>query len=426
MVICCVLIYRYFMAGKEAIELFQKNREGKCLEKSTQQNNILDFEKCKFGSNEGINTLALTFADKEVSLDMVVENQRRLYTINHNSFEFHTPRIIFQTLDRLCHLKEDGKATTSGILNSFLNCDLDGNSWTRDDEEKLTRLKLDFNARKKDLISTIDDPRFLAQLLLDFLQSLAQPLIYSTFYIEFKAMLADPDLMLEFVRAQMPRMVEFKENIYLTLDFIAKSFNVLIGKNPDQTKLKMLRLVLLRLSIAMNQLNMHSFFYSRNVILHKDYTDLAMTDKLTSLLYIWVTEYDEQDREHFKSLSSPLPKLHRKIISQNGRAGYGVTDNFLSKSLQKTMNTKPRQKGDSPKNLTLDQPDNTVAQSNIQRVITEEDDHHSHSEMSESRLDSFPEDIKAFIPYFIDMTYEEQNLIIKQLNAIRNGGAMSP
>jgi protein-tyrosine phosphatase len=43
-VISCILIYRYHLTSQEAIKLFQTQREGTALEKSSQQNDIRDFE----------------------------------------------------------------------------------------------------------------------------------------------------------------------------------------------------------------------------------------------------------------------------------------------------------------------------------------------------------------------------------------------
>ena len=50
-------------------------------------------------------------------------------------------------------------------------------------------------------------------------------------------------------------------------------------------------------------------------------------------------------------------------------------------------------------------------------VISEEDDG-ANSVLTDQNLDEFPDDIKNFMPVFMDMPYDEQNAIIKELNSI--------
>ena len=352
-----------------------------------------------------IDSLSLTFGKSNVTMDQIVAGQKKLENINQSAFANYIPKVIIEILDTLCLLKDEGTHSSAVILNAFLACEMEGSSWTSLDEERLTQMKIDFNKRRAAL-SKERDPRYLAQLLLDFFDSLAQPVISSIFMREHDDILQTQTTMLQFINAEHPKSATVSPVIYHTLCFICKSMRSLIGKTTDPSKLTNLRFVLLRLSISLRQAKVDHVLFARNVILHKDFMDLATTDKLTELLFCWVANYDDHSKELFQLLSSPMPTLQKKILEHNGSSNYGKVDKFDSKSLQKSSTMTHKEKLVKLDLLKIGAPQ-----------ITEEDDL-PNSPMSELNFESLPEDIKNYLPIFCNLSYEEQNQLIKHLNSI--------
>ena len=139
-------------------------------------------------------------------------------------------------------------------------------------------------------------------------------MIVGSFKQQWKDMLGDGDLMRKFNNSDSLQLKDLKENIYHTLEFIAKTMNNLIGKNPDSQRLSTLRLVLLRLSLSLTQADKPHFFFSRNILMHKDYIEQASSDSITELLYMRTTEHSLGARDVYNGLFSPLPNLHSKIM----------------------------------------------------------------------------------------------------------------
>jgi hypothetical protein len=354
--------------------------------------------------------LSLTYSNKERTLDQIVQGYNKLAPVSSTSYAFNVPRVVINICDRLIQLKEEGHAKTPEILNAFLFCDHDGAKWTKADEDLLEKYKFEINHRKNPL-KDIKEPRYLTQLLLDFFSNLSQPVIYSTFRQEWKDVLASEEKRKEFVKCQIPRMVNLKENIYHTLDLLAKSFSTLLGKNPKEQILYTLRLVLLRLTLALTQSENPHFFIARQVLVHDDYAEMASSDSLTDLLYLWVTEYTPAAREAFRGLSSPMPNLHKRLVDEQGTVSTHDPDKFGSKALSSSFIKHQQQHKRARQGDTPHAP-----------VITEEDDGMA-SQASERNLDGLPEEIRAFIPVFMEMPYEEQNAVIKELNSILQSSA---
>lgn len=354
--------------------------------------------------NIDINEKALTFSSKTVNLDTVIKGYRELNLPDTNSYFAHVPHIVIRTMDRLIQLKEQGICKTTEILNAFLNCDKDGSTWNSLDEDKLTEYKLEINKRK-DPIKDITEPRFLTQLLLDFFSSLSQPMIVGSFKQQWKDMLGDGDLMRKFVNSDSPQLKDLKENIYHTLEFIAKTMNNLVGKNSDSQRLSTLRLVLLRLSLSLTQADKPHFFFSRNILMHKDYIEQASSDSITELLYMWTTEHSPGARDVYRGLFSPLPNLHSKIMQRHGSSTPNNPDKFQSRTLSSSFVKQQRHH------------QRTYGGGAGDPVISEEDDG-ANSVLTDQNLDEFPDEIKNFMPVFMDMPYDEQNAIMKELNAI--------
>ena len=357
-------------------------------------------------SNTDIQKLALVYSKKERNLDQIVQSYKNLSPVSSSSYGFNVPRLIIDVFDRLIQLKEEKLCKTNEILNAFLNCDHDGAKWNQLDDDRLEEYKLQINQRKKPF-KEIKEPRFLTQLLVDFLNCLAQPVINNTFRQEWKHVLADQAEKREFVLCQNPKMANLNENLYHTLDFMAKSLNALLAKSQKASKLHTLRLVLLRLTLALTQADFPHFFIHRQALVHKDFLDLAATDSITDLLYMWVTEYTPAARERFRGICSPMPNLHKRLVEVHGTQNPHDPDKFASKGLSDSFIKHQQQH-----RRRLQQADSPHAP-----VISEEDDG-TASQASERNLDALPEAIRAFIPVFMDMPYEEQNSIIKELNGI--------
>lgn len=336
-----------------------------------------------------------------MTLESVVAGYKKLNLPHLNSYYAHVPHIVVKVMDRINQLKEQGKYKTSELLDSFMNCYKNGNDWSPVEEENLSKIKQSVNQRK-DNISEIDDPRYLSQLMLDFFQSLSQPAIPGTFRREWQHVLGDNDLILKFVRSELPEMEKIKETVYHTLEFIAMSMNQLIGKNPDAQRLSVLRLTLLRISLSLTQTDKPRFFHSRHILPHAEYLEYANVDPITKLLYAWTTEYSPKAKDVYLGLHSPMPNLHKKIMDIHGSSTLTNPDKFNSRRLSSSFikiqkdHLKSSEKG--PERPT----------------ITEEDDP-SLSVISDQNSDDFPEEIKVFLPIFRDMPYEEQNSIIKEL-----------
>jgi len=404
MIVCCMLIFRYKMSAQDSMNLFQQKREGTALTNKAQRKCIEDFEK-RSRPSPVIDSLSLTFGKSSVTFDQIVAGQKKLENINSSAFANYIPKVVIEVLDTLCSLKDQGVYSSAVILNAFLACEMEGTSWTSLDEERLTQIKLDFNKRRAAL-SKQRDPRYLAQLLLDFFDSLAQPVISSIFMREHEDVLHSQTTMLQFINADHPKSATVSPSIYHVLCFVCKSMRSLLGKTSDQSKLANLRFVLLRLSISLRQAKVDHVLFARNVILHKDFMELASTDKLTELLFCWVSNYDDHSKELFQLLSSPMPTLQKKILEHNGSSSYGKVDKFDSKSLQKSSTMTHKEKQMKIDLLKIGAPQ-----------ITEEEDG-PLSPMSELDLDSLPDDIKNYLPIFRSLSYEEQNQLIKHLNSI--------
>lgn len=349
--------------------------------------------------------MAISFGRGASTIENVVKGQKKLENINANSFANDVPKVLIEILDRLCNLRDEGTYSSAMILNSFIACEKDGESWTSLDEEKLNQSKLDYNKRF-DTISKIKEPRYLAQLLLDFFEELSHPVLTSTFLREFDEVLKEQEMGRAFINGSHELSKSISHTIYHTLSLICKSLNSLIGGNPDESKLKSLRFVLFRISICLRQAKVDHLFYSRNLIIFKEAIDMSNADKLTQFLYLWVTEYKDEAREHFKVLSSPLPTLHKKIISENGTSHFGVSDKFISKGLNRSSIKMPKERLSKLDVFKANHPQ-----------ITEEDDGIG-SPISEMNIDDMPEDIQNYLPVFLSLSYEEQNQMIKMLNDI--------
>lgn len=389
-------------------------------------------------SSIDISKLAKTFGE-DLTLDGIVTDQNKLYSIDSNSFEHNVPRVVVQIIDRLCLLREEQKITSSALATAFLNPDSEGVVWSAvgSEESQLTELKRLINSRSKDAISQVTDPRFLIQLLLDFFEELDQPAIDRTFYREFDGMFGSSDKQKAFFTGKDPGMVIFPENTYHTLAFLAKFMNILLGKNPDQGKQMMIRHTILRLSIALNKNGKlySQYFFSRTLLTNLPAVgDLAFSDKLTSLLFQWSMEYEEMHRQHFIALRSPIPSLHQKILRDAGRVDFGLSDKFKSRSLQKNELGTSNRKGLGYKPVLSDlsskeqSPSSRIDKSRQLALkeasaISEEDDHESLEDFDMSLFEGMPEDIRNFIPVFMEMAYEEQNNIIKELNRMRKSPA---
>lgn len=378
--------------------------------------------------------LAKTFGE-DLTLDGIVSDQNKLYSIDSNSFQHNVPKVVVQIIDKLCVLKEEERATSSAILTAFLNPDSEGVVWSAvgAEEEQLKDLKRLINARNKTAIKSITDARFLIQLLLDFFEELDQPAIDRTFYRQFDDIFGVPDKMSSFFNGQDPRMISFHENTYHTLAFIAKFMNIILGKNPDQGKKLMVRHAILRLSIALNKNGKlySQYFFSRTLLTNLPaVSDLSLTDKLTGLLFQWSLEYDEMQRQKFIALRSPIPGLHKKILDNIGRVDFGQSDKFESRLLQKKDPKLANHKGlgyvpvlsdlsSKEQSPTSRQNQTLHLEMKEAPAISEEDDQESQEEFDASLFENLPEDIKNFIPVFMEMAYEEQNNIIKELNRMR-------
>jgi hypothetical protein len=325
------------------------------------------------------------------------------------------PRVVINICDRLIQIKEEGLAKPIEILNAFLFCDHEGSKWNQSDEDLLEKYKQEINQRKNPF-NEIKEPRYLTQLLFDFFMGLTQPMIYSTFRQEWKDVLASEERRKEFLMCQIPKMATLKENIYHTMEILAKTFNNLLGKSPKEQSLHLLRLVMLRVTLALTQSENPHFFIARQVLVHKDFVELAFGDPLADLLFVWSTTYSPAARETFRGLSSPMPNLHRRLVAEQGTVSTHDPDKFGSKALSGSfLKHQQQHKRDKEKANSPHSPAPAP-------VITEEDDPQV-SQPTDRNLDDLPHEIRAFIPVFMDLPYEEQNAIIKQLNGILQSSA---
>ena len=176
-------MYKTGFSASKAIKEFQKKRVGSLKQKG-QKTTLLKFEECK--NNIFLNLLDIEKKRKIfygagetsiLSYDDVLKNQNQIYSIIENEHITirKVPIIINKVLDRLQELVQSGKVTVEDTLIGFFqpSHQIYSKPWNIFHEENLEDAKNAINGGYWDL-SNYNDPRLLAQLLLDFLENLSE------------------------------------------------------------------------------------------------------------------------------------------------------------------------------------------------------------------------------------------------------------
>jgi protein tyrosine phosphatase domain-containing protein 1 len=113
-IICSTLIYRNKMRPEEAIELFRKNREGKCLDSKKQQRCVYEFDEYILALNKSF--------DHDFTLETLIKNQNKFYNFRADDFEKKVPKVVVDIFAQFGKLKIEGKLSPK----TFLSCFFDG------------------------------------------------------------------------------------------------------------------------------------------------------------------------------------------------------------------------------------------------------------------------------------------------------------
>lgn len=109
-------------------------------------------------------------------LEDIISNQLKFFHGPERVKYKYIPKVMDLCLVKLYQLLESGKYDQDEIIDSFLLIEEKKSSF--EDEELLDRVKDDLNQGKWDaIISVSNKPNLLAQLFLDFCESLAAPVI---------------------------------------------------------------------------------------------------------------------------------------------------------------------------------------------------------------------------------------------------------
>jgi hypothetical protein len=355
---------------------------------------------------QDLNYLANTFSNQERTLSQIINNQAKLYTAPPNSYQIHVPDIVIKAFDHLCVLCEKGGFSVKEFFISFTDNHISGVTWNQTDEDNLSNLKAQYNKRQEVFVG-LNEPRYIIQLFLDFLESLSEPVIYKHFFLDFPEVLQDDEGRRGFFEGTNPKLRQIEEPIYHLLCYICKSVSALTRKNIDKYR-ELVIAMLFRVSIALRQdlKRVNNYFMKRDVIAKKAFISEAMADPLTLLLYQWSREYDEKFRDAFFITVSPMPKLHSKIVNNRGTISHGKENQFISKTMTRSE-AKPKDT-----NMTLRAQESLESMGHL---ISEEA---RDLEIGNIDIDSLPPAIKEFLPLFKQMAYEEQNSLLKELNKI--------
>ena len=171
--VACYLVYAGGVSPGQAIQATRKKRPGS-LQTREQTNFVHHFA-------EYVRALRLVFTDVGVEgraylLPNLVSRQSRLLHGLERRRNLHVPRVIKTICQRLVRAArregKDGGGGQGRVTEAFLV----SKSWTGLDEEHLRNIKRQINSG--DLLGVESaKPAHLAQLLVDWLQSLAEPLI---------------------------------------------------------------------------------------------------------------------------------------------------------------------------------------------------------------------------------------------------------
>lgn len=336
----------------------------------------------------------------------IINNQAKLYTAPPNSYQIHVPQIVIKAFDHLCLLCESRGFSVKDFFVCFTDNHISGVTWNQADEENLSKLKSQYN-RRQEIFIGLNEPRYIIQLFLDFLESLSEPVVYKHFFLDFPEVLQDDSGRRSFFEGTNHKLRQLEEPVYHVLCYICKSVSALTRKNIDKYR-ELVLAMLFRISIALRQdsKRVNNYFMKRDVIAKKAFISEAMTDPLTLLLYQWSREYDEKFRDAFFITVSPMPKLHSKIVNNRGTISHSKDNQFISKTMTRSE-IKPK----NPSTAFRAQ----ESLESLGHLISEEA---GDLEIGNIDINSLPPAIKEFLPLFKQMAYEEQNSLLKELNKI--------
>lgn len=196
MVICAYMIFALGMSSSAVIKTFKEKRTGgRVLTKKSQINTLHEFERCKSPFHQVPFDFLLDLASirqvffKEscpYSFEQLtaIEQKVRPVEPREEARSIHT--LVLSIFTRIEALHNHKKFSTENILKSFTDMDdsVFQKKFDKKLETKLQQLKEKINSDRMRLMSSIDDIRFLAQLLLDFLEGFGKPVLSESTIIE--------------------------------------------------------------------------------------------------------------------------------------------------------------------------------------------------------------------------------------------------
>lgn len=324
LIIAAWLIFHDNMSAKDAVKHIRLRRKD-AISKKSQERILYQFEK------EVKESRLVFFSAPKYGLEEYLFHQKKLTALSVSSAERYVPKIVLIALERLETLMQSDICRAEDVLASFYSLNERESfkePWGSNQEKFLKQFKERINMGNYE-VSDIEDPRYLSQIILDFLDGFSNPAIEQRFILAIQSKIHETKAKLtKDIKDQFFKELNKKE--FFLLECFARFFATLLiqdERRADQIVTATLRVCI---SLLCSKKRLDKLFLKRSLI--RDFSQDDQVTYLRTFLLKWIENFNENFTEMFMLHKSPLHINERKIREKMIKKGIRV-NTYLSKVL---------------------------------------------------------------------------------------------
>jgi len=327
LIIAAWLIYHNNMTAKEAIKHVRSKRKG-CIQSKSQEEILFKLDK------EIRESRIIFHSAPKFKLDDYLFHQKKLLPLIKTSEVRFVPNLVILSLERLETLLNSGLCTALDIALAFYSPNdalYSKGEWSANHEKNLKAFKEKINGGSFEL-SEFDDPRYLAQGLLDYFDHFSVPAIQNKFIETVHAQIHDDsEKLTREMKDNFFKKLDKKE--FLLVECFAKFFSKLI--DADEKLIIGVRKAILRLciSLVLERKKWDKLFFKRSLI--KDHSGDDKVTHLYVFMLKWIENFSHSFTENYMVANSPLKLSSRSVHERVSKSRFGT---YMGRILTKGSN----------------------------------------------------------------------------------------
>jgi len=324
LIIAAWMIYNDGVSAKDAIKHMRQRRKD-AISKKSQEKVLYEFER------EIKESRQIFFSAPKYGLNEYLFHQKKLCALSRESAERHVPKLVLVVLERLETLTKYDVCRLEDILASFHSLnerECFTENWGSNHEKFLKQFKERINGGNYE-VSDIEDPRYLVQIVLDFLEGFATAAIEQRFIDTVNEKIHQTRSKLtKNIKDQFFKELSKKE--FFLLECFARFFASILAL--DENLIESVAKAALRVCISLtaSRKKLDKLFLRRNLIAEHNQDDQVMHLKI--FLSKWIENFNDEFTQNFMVHKSVLGITEKKVREKLIRKGFKM-NTYLSKVL---------------------------------------------------------------------------------------------